>query len=161
MKLYHGSNVEVKEPNILVGRRTLDFGQGFYTTSDYNQAEKWAFNISKRRNVGKPVVSVYEFDEIVLSELVVLEFSTPNSDWLHFVSENRTDTYRGMEYDFIKGPIANDNTMPVLNMCISGFVDEDFAIKRLLSQKLKDQCVFKTEKAIPFLKFREVILCKK
>jgi hypothetical protein len=37
MKLYHGSNVEVKEPNILVGRRTLDFGQGFYTTSDYNK----------------------------------------------------------------------------------------------------------------------------
>lgn len=104
---------------------------------------------------------MYEFDEIVLSELVVLEFSTSNSDWLHFVSENRTDTYRGMEYDFIKGPIANDNTMPVLNMYISGFVDEDFAIKCLLPQKLKDQCVFKTEKAIPFLKFREVILCKK
>ncbi len=65
------------------------------------------------------------------------------------------------KYDFIKGPIANDNTMPVLNMYISGFVDEDFAIKRLLPQKLKDQCVFKTEKTIPFLKFREVILCKK
>lgn len=161
MKLYHGSNVEVKEPNILFSRRTLDFGQGFYTTSDYVQAEKWAFSITKRRGVGEPVVSVYGFDEIALAELAVLEFCTPNIDWLHFVSENRTNTYQGMEYDFVKGPIANDNTMPVLNMYISGFIDEDFAIKRLLPQKLKDQYVFKTEKALLFLKFREGMLCKK
>ena len=66
MLIYHGSTVIVEYPMIRHNQWTLDFGQGFYTTSDYNQAEKWAFNISKRRNVEKPVVSVYEFDEIVL-----------------------------------------------------------------------------------------------
>ena len=34
MILYHGSNVEVKEPILLKVQRELDFGKGFYTTSD-------------------------------------------------------------------------------------------------------------------------------
>lgn len=40
MKLYHGSNVQVREPKILESVRTLDFGTGFYLTSDYEQAKK-------------------------------------------------------------------------------------------------------------------------
>ena len=31
MVLYHGSNVEVKEPKILAPNHALDFGPGFYT----------------------------------------------------------------------------------------------------------------------------------
>lgn len=42
MILYHGSNTEVKNPQILRSRRLLDFGAGFYLTSDYEQAKKWA-----------------------------------------------------------------------------------------------------------------------
>ncbi len=30
MILYHGSNVAVTEPTIIVSNRTLDFGAGFY-----------------------------------------------------------------------------------------------------------------------------------
>lgn len=161
MKLYHGSNIEVREPKVLIGRRTLDFGQGFYTTSDYMQAEKWALNVTNRRNRGEPIVSLYEFDENSLETLETLKFDSPNEKWLHFVAENRKGTYKDIEYDFVRGPVANDNTLPVLNMFISGFLDEEFAIKRLLPQKLKDQYVFKTEKAISLLKFKEVILCKK
>ena len=37
MILYHGSNVEVREPKIIVSNRTLDFGAGFYTTSNKGQ----------------------------------------------------------------------------------------------------------------------------
>ena len=161
MRLYHGSNVVVKEPKILVGRRTLDFGQGFYTTSDYLQAEKWALNVTKRREIGESIISVYEFDETAFLDLAVLKFDSPNKDWLNFVSENRTDAYLGIKYDIVKGPVANDNTLPVLNMYISGFIDEEFAIRRLLPQKLKDQYVFKTDRAVSFLKFKEGMLCKK
>ena len=38
MVLYHGSNIEVKEPKIIKSKRLLDFGTGFYLTSDYEQA---------------------------------------------------------------------------------------------------------------------------
>lgn len=39
MLLYHGSNVEVNAPKILVPNHALDFGPGFYTTLNRNQAE--------------------------------------------------------------------------------------------------------------------------
>lgn len=42
MILYHGSNVEVREPKLLKIQRDLDFGKGFYTTSDFEQARTWA-----------------------------------------------------------------------------------------------------------------------
>ena len=34
MIVYHGSNVEVREPKILKPNRELDFGNGFYTTTN-------------------------------------------------------------------------------------------------------------------------------
>lgn len=40
MKLYHGSTVAVRNPNIQQGRKATDFGKGFYTTSDFEQAKK-------------------------------------------------------------------------------------------------------------------------
>lgn len=38
MKLYHGSLVVVEEPEIRVSDRYLDFGYGFYTTMNKEQA---------------------------------------------------------------------------------------------------------------------------
>lgn len=37
MKLYHGSTVTVKQPNLQKGRKTTDFGKGFYTTTNFEQ----------------------------------------------------------------------------------------------------------------------------
>lgn len=42
MILYHGSNMEIKVPQIIKSKRLLDFGTGFYLTSDFQQAKKWA-----------------------------------------------------------------------------------------------------------------------
>ncbi|WP_217952874.1 DUF3990 domain-containing protein [Adlercreutzia caecimuris] len=42
MILYHGSNVEVRRPRVLTTNRSLDFGAGFYTTSNLDQAKRWA-----------------------------------------------------------------------------------------------------------------------
>ena len=42
MTLYHGSNVEVLTPELLPSVRALDFGRGFYLTSDFDQAARWA-----------------------------------------------------------------------------------------------------------------------
>jgi hypothetical protein len=39
MDLYHGSNVVIKAPNLKFSRKELDFGAGFYTTTNYEQAE--------------------------------------------------------------------------------------------------------------------------
>lgn len=39
MRLYHGSTVVVKRPNIQKGRKATDFGRGFYTTTNFEQAK--------------------------------------------------------------------------------------------------------------------------
>lgn len=61
------------------------------------------------------------------------------------------------EWDIICGPVANDQTMPVLDLYLNGMYDKTEAIKRLLPQKLKDQYVFKSEKALGLLVCNEVI----
>ena len=39
MKIYHGSIEQVVAPEIRESNRTLDYGQGFYTTTSYEQAD--------------------------------------------------------------------------------------------------------------------------
>ena len=39
MILYHGSNVEVNDPKLIPTKRLLDFGAGFYLTSDFEEAK--------------------------------------------------------------------------------------------------------------------------
>ena len=41
MNLYHGSYIQVSQPKILTQVRLLDFGMGFYTTTDKEQAIKF------------------------------------------------------------------------------------------------------------------------
>jgi hypothetical protein len=38
MIIYHGSNVIVEQPQIFQGERMLDFGIGFYTTSNTDKS---------------------------------------------------------------------------------------------------------------------------
>lgn len=62
MILFHGSNVVLKEPMLVAQNRFLDFGNGFYTTTNQAQAESFAIKASKRRG-GTLFVSQYTFDE--------------------------------------------------------------------------------------------------
>lgn len=154
--MYYGSNVTVKNPRIIESKRALDFGNGFYLTSDLEQAKRWAKAVVERRGKGLPIVSVFEFIEN--DSLKKLSFQNPNVEWLKFVSQNRKRIFYENKYDIIVGPVANDNTMPVINMYINGQYDEDEALKRLLPQNLKDQVVFKTDESIECLNFIEEIL---
>ena len=49
MRLYHGSNVEVRKPSLRMGRKNTDFGRGFYTTTNAEQAEH-AYKLSSGTN---------------------------------------------------------------------------------------------------------------
>ena len=153
--LYHGSNMPVREPKIIDSGRRLDFGTGFYVTTSLEQAEKWAVLTRKRRGDGTATVSVYEFDESYLMRLRVRRFNEASAAWLQFVSSNRNDVNFFDDSDIVIGPVANDNTMPVLRRYFIGIYDEQEAIKRLLTQKLKDQYTFKTKAALDVLFFKE------
>ena len=42
MRVYHGSAVEIPQPDTTHSKRFLDFGPGFYVTTFRKQAERWA-----------------------------------------------------------------------------------------------------------------------
>jgi hypothetical protein len=155
MKLYHGSNVEVAEPRLMSGVRALDFGRAFYLTPDCEQAARWARTTVLRRGEGSAVVSVYEFDEVAASALRSLHFDAPDADWLRYVTRNRTGMLVDVDYDIVSGPVANDNTMPVLNLYFKGAYSEEEALRRLLPQRLKGQFALKTDAALSCLTFLE------
>ncbi len=157
MILYHGSNVPVKEPRLLKLQRELDFGKGFYTTSDLDQAAKWAKRTALRLRQSESFVSVYEIDDKAMDELCILRFDKPNLDWLRFVVKNRKGSPVPQEWDIIVGPVVNDQTASVIDLFLDGMYDEQEAIRRLLPQKLKDQYAFKTARAIHLLRCKEVI----
>ena len=111
MILYHGSNLEVRQPRIMDRLRALDFGAGFYTTSSRDQAVKWAKAVVKRRQTGAPCINRYYLNEADLNGIRVLKFDSPSEKWLDFVVQNR----RGLpqaSFDLVIGPVANDATLP-------------------------------------------------
>lgn len=156
MQLYHGSNVVVRNPQILQTDRRLDFGTGFYLTSSFEQASRWAQLTMQRRGCGKETVSVFLFDESIAGELSILRFEKAEREWLEYVTANRkNEKIDNDNYDIVSGPVANDRTMPVISLFFSGIYDIEETIRRLLPQKLHDQYAFKTEKSLTALKFLE------
>ena len=153
MILYHGSNVEVVEPKIVHSVRTLDFGSGFYTTANRNQAENFALRITPKRGTGAPIVSCYEFDEKALAGCKVKDSPVAGVEWLDFVSDNRNDVYAGLDYDFVHGPIANDDVYRTLLFYFEGLMTKEAALAALKVRKLYNQYVFKSEAALAALHF--------
>ena len=41
MILYHGSFLEIAQPDLVHSRPNVDFGRGFYVTALHEQAAKW------------------------------------------------------------------------------------------------------------------------
>lgn len=155
MKLYHGSNVEVRKPSLKKSRKKTDFGRGFYTTTHKEQAEHWTSIKIDRAKSGKRIVSVFEVDDALLtnSELKIREFNGPDEDWLNFVVDSR----KGIEhdYDLVFGPVANDKVFTVVNLYESGVLDAPAAIAELRAYKTYNQLSFHTQWVIDALRFVE------
>ncbi len=154
MILYHGSNLTVSEPKLVAQNSFLDFGFGFYTTTNKMQAIGFADKVTKRRKDGTPTVSVYEIDKAkAFAECSALHFDAPDEAWLDFVSDNRAGKYTGESYDFIYGPVANDDVYTTFTLYTAGVLSKEQTIEALKVKKLYNQLVLTSEKALAFLKF--------
>lgn len=154
MILYHGSNVTVSEPRLVEQNRYLDFGYGFYTTTNKTQAIGFADKVTKRRKSGERTVSIYEIDEgTAFAECSILKFESANEAWLDFVSENRSGNYSGEAYDFIYGPVANDDVYTTFTLYTAGVLTKEQTLEALKVKKLYNQLVLTSEKALSYLKF--------
>jgi len=155
MRLYHGSNVEVRKPSLRLSRKKTDFGRGFYTTTNPEQAEHWTSIKLDRAKSGRRIVSVFEIDDALLTnpELKIREFYGPDEEWLNFV----VDCRKGVQHDFdlVFGPVANDKVFTVVNLYESGVLDAPAAIAELKAYKTYDQLSFHSQRVITSLKFVE------
>ena len=154
MLLFHGSNTAVEVPRLIEQTRGLDFGVGFYLTTNEMQASRFSEIVVNRRKSGVATVSVYEFDmEVAEKTLAVRRFKSADAEWLRFVTYNRLKTYRGDVYDIVIGAVANDTVMPTLQAFLGGFINEEAALITLKTSKLVDQVCLKSEQALSLLRF--------
>lgn len=154
MILYHGSNVIVSEPKLVHQNRYLDFGFGFYTTTNKAQAISFAEKVTRRRKSGSRAVSIYEIDEEkAFAECSVLRFDAPDEAWLDFVSDNRSGNYDGEPRDFIFGPVADDDVYTTFTLYTAGVFTKEQTLEALKIKKLYNQLVLTSEKALTYLKF--------
>ena len=154
MIIYHGSNLAVEHPKILQSERMLDFGTGFYTTSNREQAVRWAHRVADRRVPNERILSIYEFDsEAAERDLTIIRFDKPDSKWLDFVCANRSGRKIAEPYDIVFGPVANDKVYSVVQYYENGVYSKEDAIKRLKVGKLFNQILFHTEKSLNYCRF--------
>lgn len=154
MILYHGSNVTVEQPKLIKQNRYLDFGFGFYTTTNRNQAVNFAQKVTHRRKKGKATLNIYSIDEMVaFKEGSLLQFESPDEAWLDFVAANRQRTYQGKQRDFIYGAVANDDVYRTITLYMTGVLDKKQTLEALKIRKLFNQMVFATEESLKYLHF--------
>lgn len=151
MKIYHGSLDIVAQPEIRKPDRTLDYGEGFYTTTDYNQAKDWVARHKKGAKVG--YVNTYEVDIDLIKGLNTLWFDTPTEEWIDFVDNNRNSPGYSHGYDFVYGPVANDRVYAAFALYENEILNKEELLKMLKVYDLVDQLLFHTDEALTYLKF--------
>jgi hypothetical protein len=159
MRLYHGSTLPIKTPQIIRSAIGRDFGFGFYTTDIKEQAERWALRRkhSALRNgtiEAQAIVSIYEIDiEAAKKDLSFKNFPEATMDWLNLILSCRSDRHFTHPYDIVTGKIANDSVGETVSYVLAGIMRKEDAIERLKFQHINNQFAFCTERSLSFLKY--------
>ena len=154
MILFHGSDAAITEPKILPPSRLLDFEEGFYTTTSYEQAKSWAQRVRMRRNSKNKIISVYKIDMVEAAKVLqIMRFDSPDHEWLQFVTACRSGKEIIQSYDIAIGPVANDNVYTTIQLFETGLLSEAETIIRLKVEIIYDQMLFHTERALKYLRF--------
>ena len=166
MILYHGSEFVIEHPQFGLGKRTNDYGQGFYCTQDQSLAGEWSVT-----PLHDGFVNSYEID---LSGLKVLNlFQKPFTvlSWLAILLENRVFDLEGdiasaaRDYllanfkpdysgaDVIVGYRANDSYFSFARTFLSGALSYSNLSKAIRLGNLGLQIVLKSRRAFESLAF--------
>jgi hypothetical protein len=158
MELYHGSNQIITQPDLLKGRKLLDFGRGFYLSEEQKQAGNRAKLAILFFQGGQPTINVFVWDSENSADLNVLHFPSANIEWLDFVLANRNGKISENKYDVVVGPTANDKTILTIDQYMAGTFDhlpnqKELVIQLFQPEKLATQYLFVTEKSLKNLHF--------
>lgn len=150
MILFHTTDRIIEKPDLTIGRKNADFGQGFYLTPDESFAGSWA----RERTDSAVYVNRYELDPDGLN-VKTLE---RDEEWFEFIFVNRRSGSAKLqsgqeEYDVIIGPIANDTLFETFGLITSGFLTSDQALKLLSIGPEFTQVVIKTARGAEHLRW--------
>ena len=137
--IYHGSNMKVEIPKIMINGYYKDFGYGFYCTNLKKQAIRWA--MTKK---GDSVINTYSYQRN--ENLQIKTFEEMTEEWLQFV----VDCRRGIEhnYDIVEGPMADDQIWNYVEDYVSGEISKEAFWALVKFRYPTHQIVFCTETAL-------------
>ena len=178
--LHHGSYAAIDRIDLSKCARGKDFGQGFYLTSDFDQARRFAPSSLRKAQAQRlaPMeqhhgyVTTFRF-HLPPDPISVFTFEKADESWLRFIAANRRPAMAKnlledidaaiLSADVIVGKVANDATNPTITAYLSGIfgpLDDEgavaMAVRRLLPNRLTDQFCFLTQPAVDCLEKVEV-----
>jgi hypothetical protein len=186
-KVYHGTTSnhfhslrEAIDVNIGIANDKPDFGKGFYTTTNIEQAwtqanRKAKFNNRKaERNPTivrvEPIVLEYKVDTGKLSRSESgLVFNKPDKSWAEFVYNNRRCEIlednkfhnRNQTFDYIFGPLADGFIIPLVDMLEKSEITWEQFLKKITPYKegnrYQDQLSFHTMNSAKCLSLKRLL----
>ena len=145
MHLYHSSNVIVENPDTFHSRKYLDFGKGFYLTSIYDQAIRYAQRFKRRGQ--QAWLNTYELLEDANEQWCIQRFEAYDKQWLDFVAQCRDGKDIG-DYDMVIGGIANDRVIITLDRYFTGEISQEEALGLLRFEKPNIQYCIRSERML-------------
>ena len=158
LTLYHAGTQKIEHPLVKIGRPNLDFGQGFYLTNLYEQAERWAVRVSRQR-FEHGIINVYTMDMlIVCCHFRYLRFEHYDKEWLDFIVGSRLGREPWADFDIIEGGVANDRVIDTVEGYMAGTIDEQHALNQLAQYAPNNQiCLLNQQLVDEYLTFVKII----
>lgn len=145
MEIYHGSNVIVKNPEIITSGYYKDFGYGFYCTSKKKQAVRWAMTKTPVH-----IVNIYEYKE--RKELSIKRFHEMTEEWLDFVAACRHG--ESHNFDIVEGPMADDTIWNFVEDFLEGDISRSAFWELVRFKYPTHQILFASDEALKSLCFK-------
>lgn len=156
--LFHGSYVPVPTPLVRLGRKKVDFGQGFYLTKLRKQAESWARTIAERKGRNaQPILTTYSFDydTIKSAGFRIKIFESYDLEWLEYVVDCRRGGAMQQQYDIVEGGVANDNVIDTVEDYENDIITVEQALGQLKYKEVNHQiCILNqdiVDRHLPFI----------
>jgi len=151
MIVYHGSYEEIVEIDLSKAVPNKDFGRGFYTTKNREQAETWARRRGEHHGT-LGFVSDFDFNENAFfdNNYKTLRFSGYTEDWFDFVVSNRNRKIASSvhDYDIVEGPVADDDIFARVDDYLNGKISKKGFLADLAQFTDSHQICFCTVKSL-------------
>ena len=157
--LFHGAKDALEgEPSVHVGRANNDFGQGFYTGENYEQAISFVSGFQKSSvylldlNGQGLKCRQYEVDQNWMLTIAYYRGTLSGYQSHPLIEKLRMQS---RDCDYIIAPIADNRMFQIINSFIEGEITDEQCKHCLSATNLGFQYVFISDKAITHLKLLE------